>query len=146
MSYLWYGLLLVDTINSFLKIKKNIVAPLVNAIRFWGPLTSRPLMRSRAAALATAGPPPSEGNHSDCSMTLQSVARLLPPLNGVDPLQHPPVNGAVVALTADYLRCRVLVHAHERHGPRVRRLCVEHHRRWAADEPRVALGRLPAMA
>jgi hypothetical protein len=89
------------------------VAPLVNTIRFWGSLTSRPSMRSRAAALAAADPPPSEGNHSGCSMMLQSVARLLLPLNGVDPLQHPPVNGAAVALAADDLRCQVFVRAHE---------------------------------
>jgi hypothetical protein len=103
-------------------------------------------MRSRAAALAAAGPPPSEGNRSGCSMTLQSVARLLLPLNGVDPLQRPPVNGAAVALAVDDLRCQILVRAHEQHGPRVHRLRVELHRRWVAGEPRVALGQLPAAA
>jgi hypothetical protein len=81
-------------------------------------------MRPRAAALAAAGLPSSEGNRSGCSMTLQSVARLLPPLNSVDPLQHPPVNGAAVALTADDPRCQVLVRAHERHGLHVCQLYV----------------------
>jgi hypothetical protein len=70
---------------------------------------------------------------------------LLPPLNGVDPLQRPQVNDAAVALTADDLRCQVLVSAHERHGPHARRLRIELHRRWAAGEPHVALGRLPAV-
>jgi hypothetical protein len=137
MSHLWYHKLIFQN-------KKNIVAPLVNVIRFWGSLMSRMSMRSHAPALAAAGLPPSEGNHSGCSMPLQSVARLPLPLNGVDPLQCRPVNGAAMALTADDLRCQVLMCAHERHGPRVRRLRVELHRRWAAGEPRVALGRLPA--
>jgi hypothetical protein len=80
------------------------------------------------------------------SQLLLSVVRLSPPLNGVDPLQRPLVNEAIVTLTVDDLRCQVLMRAHERHGPRVCRLCVELHRRWATGEPRVALGRLPAVA
>jgi hypothetical protein len=64
----------------------------------------------------------------------------------VDLLQRPPVNDAAVALAADDLRCQVIVRAHERHGPCVHRLHIELHRRWAAGEPRVALGRLPAAA
>jgi hypothetical protein len=130
--------------KSIFKNKKNDVAPLVNVICFWGSLTSMLSMRFHAAALAAASPPPSEGNRSGCSMTLQSVARLPPPLNGVDPLQRPPVNGATVALAADDLRCQVLVRAHERHGSRVRRLRIELHCRWATREPRVALGQLLA--
>jgi hypothetical protein len=77
-------------------------------------------------------------------MTLQSVVQLPPPLNGMDLLQRPPINDAVVALIADDLQCQVLVRAHERHGLRVRRLHVELHHRWAVSEPCITLGRLLA--
>ncbi|BAS92948.1 Os05g0237501, partial [Oryza sativa Japonica Group] len=59
--------------------------------------------------------------------------------------QRPPVDGAAVALAADDLRGQVLVRAHERHGPRLRRLRVELHRRRAVEQQaHVALGRLAA--
>ncbi|BAS71200.1 Os01g0233850 [Oryza sativa Japonica Group] len=57
--------------------------------------------------------------------------------------ERPPVDGAAVPLAADDLRRQVLVRAHERHGPRVRRLRVELQRR-AVEEPEVRLGRLAA--
>jgi hypothetical protein len=78
-------------------------------------------------------------------MTLQSVVQLPPPLNGMDLLQRPPINDAVVALIADDLQCQVLVRAHERHGLCVRRLRVELHHRWAVSEPCITLGRLLAV-
>jgi hypothetical protein len=72
MTYLWYRLLPADNHKSIFENKKNVVAPLMKAIRFWGSLTSRVWMRYHTAVLVAASPPLSEGNHSGCSMMLQS--------------------------------------------------------------------------